>query len=53
MQLHFLEFLLPRPLRVPYAATHELVQNALPFLNRLPGYRKISVVRRKKEANDG
>ncbi len=48
MELHFLKLFLPRALRVPYAAAHELVQNALPFLNRLPGYLKVSVIRRRR-----
>lgn len=48
MQLHFLKLLLPRPLRLPYAAAHEVVQNVVPFLNRAPGYLKVSVIRRKR-----
>lgn len=48
MQLHFLKLLLPRPLRLPYAAAHEVVQNVVPFLNRAPGYLKVSVIRRKQ-----
>jgi ubiquinone/menaquinone biosynthesis C-methylase UbiE len=51
MQLHFLKFLLPRPLRIPYAAAHEIVQNALPMLNRYPGYLKVSVLRRRAPAS--
>lgn len=47
MQLHFLKLLLPRPLRLPYVAGHELAQNALQFLNRRPGYLKVSVIRRR------
>lgn len=47
MQLHFLKLMLPRALRLPYVAGHELVQNALPFLNRRPGYLKVSVIRRR------
>lgn len=47
MQLHFLKLLLPRPLRLPYAAAHEVAQNALQFLNRRPGYLKVSVIRRR------
>lgn len=46
MELHFLKLFFPRPLRIPYAAAHEVVQNFLPFLNRLPGYLKVSVIRR-------
>lgn len=49
MQLHFLKFLLPRPLRLPYVAGHEVVQNVLPFLNRRPGYLKVSVIRRSAQ----
>jgi 2-polyprenyl-3-methyl-5-hydroxy-6-metoxy-1,4-benzoquinol methylase len=45
MELHFLKLFLPRSLRIPYAAAHEVVQNVLPFLNRLPGYLKVSVIR--------
>ena len=47
MQLHFLKLFLPRPLRLPYVAGHEVVQNVLPFLNRRPGYLKVSVIRRR------
>jgi ubiquinone/menaquinone biosynthesis C-methylase UbiE len=50
MELHFLKLFFPRPLRIPYAAAHEVVQSALPFLNRLPGYLKVSVVRRRDRA---
>jgi 2-polyprenyl-3-methyl-5-hydroxy-6-metoxy-1,4-benzoquinol methylase len=48
LQLHFLKLLVPRPLRLPYVATHEIVQSALPFLNRRPGYLKVSVIRRRR-----
>lgn len=47
MELHFLKLFFPRSLRIPYAAAHEVVQNALPFLNKLPGYLKVSVIRRR------
>lgn len=50
MQLHFLKLFFPRLLRVPYAAAHEIVQTALPALNRFPGYLKVSVIRRKDHA---
>lgn len=45
MELHFLKLFFPRSLRVPYAAAHEVVQSMLPFLNRWPGYLKVSVIR--------
>jgi len=48
MELHFLKLLLPRKLRIPYAAAHEVEQNLLPFLNRRPGYLKVSVIRRSR-----
>jgi len=47
MELHFLKLLVPRALRLPFVAGHEIAQNALPFLNRLPGYLKVSVIRRR------
>jgi 2-polyprenyl-3-methyl-5-hydroxy-6-metoxy-1,4-benzoquinol methylase len=47
MEFHFLKFFFPRSLRIPYAAAHEVVQNFLGFLNRRPGYLKVSVIRRK------
>lgn len=50
MQLHFLKLFLPRPLRLPFVAGHELAQNALQFLNRRPGYLKVSVIRRRDVA---
>ena len=34
MQLHFVKYVLPHPLRMPYIALHELVQTGLWFLNR-------------------
>lgn len=45
MQLHFVKYVLPHPLRLPYIALHELVQTALWFLNRRPGYGLVSVIR--------
>jgi 2-polyprenyl-3-methyl-5-hydroxy-6-metoxy-1,4-benzoquinol methylase len=52
MQLHFLKLFLPRPLRIPYAALHEVVQNALPGLNKRPGYLKVSVIRKRRSGLD-
>jgi 2-polyprenyl-3-methyl-5-hydroxy-6-metoxy-1,4-benzoquinol methylase len=48
MQLHFLKYLLPKPLRIPYAALHELAQTVLNPLNRFPGYLLTSVIRKKE-----
>ena len=48
MQLHFFKYLLPRPLRLPYVALHELAQTVLNPLNRFPGYLLTSVIRKKE-----
>ena len=52
MQFHFLKYVLPRPLRLPYVATHELLQNVLNSTNRFPGYLLVSVLRRRSGAPD-
>jgi ubiquinone/menaquinone biosynthesis C-methylase UbiE len=47
MQLAFFKYLLPSRLRLPYAVTHELVQNVFNVTNRLPGYLLTSVIRHR------
>jgi hypothetical protein len=45
MQLHFVKYVLPHRLRMPYLALHELFQTVFWFLNRRPGYGLVSVIR--------
>ncbi len=47
MEFHFLKFFFPKALRIPYAAAHEALQNVFGFLNRRPGYLKVSVIRKR------
>jgi 2-polyprenyl-3-methyl-5-hydroxy-6-metoxy-1,4-benzoquinol methylase len=47
MQFHFLKYLLPKPLRLPFVAAHELAQNVVGETNRFPGYLLTSVIRKR------
>ena len=53
MQFHFLKYVLPKPLRLPYVALHEVFQTAFSTLNRWPGYTLVSVIRRLRKNPEG